>query len=71
VADQLAELGFREVTLIGGEAYLRRDCPQVIERVCAEGVRVTMQTGGRGLRPEVVRRLRDAGLSAVGVSIDG
>ncbi|MEZ4379870.1 MAG: radical SAM protein [Nannocystaceae bacterium] len=71
VADSLIRLGTREVTLIGGEAYLRGDCTQLIEHLTAGGVRVTMQTGGRGLTKTRVRRLKDAGLAAVGVSIDG
>lgn len=71
VADALVRLGTREVTLIGGEAYLRSDVYQLIEHLVGRGVRVTMQTGGRGLTPTRARRLRDAGLSAVGVSIDG
>lgn len=71
VADSLIRLGSREVTLIGGEAYLRGDCYQLIEHLTAGGVRVTMQTGGRGLTPNRIRRLRDAGLAAVGVSVDG
>ena len=71
VADQLVRLGFREVTLIGGEAYLRPECAEVIERLADGGVRVTMQTGGRGFTRELARDLAQAGLSAVGVSIDG
>lgn len=71
VADALVRLGSREVTLIGGEAYLRGDCYRLIEHMTRAGVRVTMQTGGRGLTPDRVRRLRDAGLAAVGVSVDG
>lgn len=71
VADALVRLGSREVTLIGGEAYLRGDCTRLIEHMTRAGIRVTMQTGGRGLTPDRVRRLRDAGLAAVGVSVDG
>ncbi|MCB9704666.1 MAG: radical SAM protein [Myxococcales bacterium] len=71
VADALIRLGSREVTLIGGEAYLRGDCAELIQHLRRGGVRVTMQTGGRGLTPTRVRRLVDAGLAAVGVSVDG
>jgi radical SAM protein with 4Fe4S-binding SPASM domain len=71
VADALVRLGTREVTLIGGEAYLRGDVYELIEYLVARGVRVTMQTGGRGLTPTRCRRLVDAGLAAVGVSVDG
>ncbi len=71
VADALVRLGSREVTLIGGEAYLRGDCFRLIEHMTRAGIRVTMQTGGRGLTQDRVRKLRDAGLAAVGVSVDG
>jgi radical SAM protein with 4Fe4S-binding SPASM domain len=71
IADQLVAMQAREVTLIGGEAYLRDDLDQVITRLASQGVRVTMQTGGRGLTGALCRRLKRAGLSAIGVSIDG
>jgi radical SAM protein with 4Fe4S-binding SPASM domain len=71
VARALARLGCRECALIGGEAYLRKDLPRIIEELVEGGVRVVMQTGGRGLSPERARTLKAAGLSGVGVSIDG
>jgi radical SAM protein with 4Fe4S-binding SPASM domain len=71
VADALVRLGTREVTLIGGEAYLRSDVYVLVEHLAQAGVRVTMQTGGRGLTAARARRLRDAGMAAVGVSLDG
>jgi radical SAM protein with 4Fe4S-binding SPASM domain len=71
VADSLIRMGTREVTLIGGEAYLRSDVYELVEHLAKAGVRVTMQTGGRGLTAERAKRLRDAGLQAIGVSLDG
>ena len=71
VADALPELGTREVTLIGGEAYLRGDIYTLIEHLSSRGVRVTMQSGGRGLSLARLGRLRDAGLAAIGISVDG
>lgn len=71
VADALVELGAREVTLIGGEAYLRSDVYELVEYMSNKGLRVTMQTGGRGFTASKARRFKDAGLAAVGVSIDG
>jgi len=70
-ADQLVRLGTREVTLIGGEAYLRPDVYELVRHLTRQGVVVTMQTGGRGLTDERVERLVEAGLRGVGVSIDG
>jgi radical SAM protein with 4Fe4S-binding SPASM domain len=71
VADSVIRLGAREVTLIGGEAYLRGDCYRLISHLRDGGVRVTMQTGGRGLTADRARKLKDAGLAAIGVSVDG
>lgn len=71
VARDLARLGTREVTLIGGEAYLSPHCLPVIRELSSLGVRVTMQTGGLGITTTRVAKLKDAGLAALGFSIDG
>jgi radical SAM protein with 4Fe4S-binding SPASM domain len=71
VADALARLGCREVTLIGGEAYLYPHIFPIMRHLSGLGLRVTMQTGGRGITPRLTKKLCDAGLSALGVSIDG
>jgi radical SAM protein with 4Fe4S-binding SPASM domain len=71
VGTALARLGCREVTLIGGEAYLRRDLPEIVRHLAAIGLRVTMQTGGRAFTPARAAELRAAGLDAVGMSVDG
>ncbi|MDI1484206.1 radical SAM protein [Polyangium sp. y55x31] len=71
VADSLARLGCREVVLIGGEAYLREDIHAVVGRLAGHGLRVVMQTGGRAMTVERARKLRDAGLTVLGVSVDG
>jgi len=68
---QMARLGTREVTLIGGEAYLRRDWLQIIREIRDQGMICTLQTGGLHLTEERVRQAADAGLQAAGVSIDG
>ncbi len=71
IGDSLIRLGAREVTLIGGEAYLRGDCYTLISHLRAGGLRVTMQTGGRGLTADRCKKLKAAGLAAIGVSVDG
>src|ERR1044071_3898551 len=68
---QLARLGTRSVTLIGGEAYLRRDWVEIVRAVRAHGMDCSMQTGGLHLTEERVREAADAGLQAIGVSVDG
>ncbi len=71
LVDQIAALGANEVTLIGGEAYLREDWTEIISRIKAHGMRCGMATGARGLTAERLRSARDAGLEAISVSIDG
>lgn len=68
---QLARMGTREVTLIGGEAYLRRDWLQIIREVRDQGMDCTMQSGGLNLTEERIKAAVDAGLQGLGVSIDG
>ena len=69
--DQLAALGCREVTVIGGEAYLRKDWIELIARVRAKGMDSTMTSGGRNLNEERVRQAAEAGLQGVSISVDG
>lgn len=71
VVDQLARLGTREITIIGGEAYLRRDWTDIIARITSHGIHASMQTGGKALTEERVKAAKDAGLKTCGVSVDG
>lgn len=71
MVQQLAELGVREVTIIGGEAYLRDDWVQIATALVAAGIDTSMTTGGRGITRERAQQAKDAGLSTVSVSIDG
>ncbi|MBV9154139.1 MAG: radical SAM protein, partial [Alphaproteobacteria bacterium] len=71
VVRQLAELGTREVSLIGGEAYLRRDWLVIVKAIADAGMHCGLQTGGRALTEEKIRQAVKAGLRTLGVSIDG
>jgi Y-X(10)_GDL-associated radical SAM protein len=68
---QLARLGTREITLIGGEAYLRKDWLKIVSEIAAHDILCTMQSGGLHLTGERLRQAADAGLGAIGVSVDG
>ncbi len=68
---QMAELGVKEVTIIGGEAYLRDDWLDIVRAIRARGMECTMTTGGRGLGAERARAAKDAGLMSASVSVDG
>ena len=68
---QMADLGIDEITLIGGEAYLRKDWLQLVEAIVKHGMYCSMTTGGYGINAESARRMKDAGLLSVSVSVDG
>src|SRR5258708_28180817 len=71
LVDQMADLGVREVTLIGGEAYLRDDWLEIVRALRRRGMQATMTSGGPGLAAERVAAAAEAGLQSVSVSIDG
>src|SRR4051812_10893807 len=71
IVHQLAALGCREVTIIGGEAYLRKDWVDIIREIRKSGMRSTMTSGGRNLTEERVKAAAEAGLEGVSISIDG
>lgn len=68
---QMAELGTRDVGLIGGEAYLRKDWLEIVAAVRAAGMECGLQSGGRNLTDERLAKAAEAGLQGVGLSIDG
>lgn len=71
VVEQLEEAGVREVTLIGGEAYLRDDWTVIARALADRDIKVTVVTGARNLTQERVDAAAEAGVAAISVSIDG
>lgn len=67
----LAAIGVRDVGLIGGEVYLRHDWLQLITAIKRQGMRCSMQTGGRALTEAKIAAAAIAGLDSAGVSVDG
>jgi radical SAM protein with 4Fe4S-binding SPASM domain len=68
---QMAELGVKEVTLIGGEAYLRDDWTEIVREIKKYGMSATMTSGGRGITKERAEEAARAGLESVSISLDG
>jgi len=71
VIDQLARLGTREITLIGGEAFLRSDWTLLIERISEHGIYCAIQTGALHLTEQKLQDAISVGLKGIGISIDG
>ncbi len=71
VVESLARLGTREVTLIGGEAFLKQDYTEIIRAIRAHGMYCGMQTGAWAFNERRLDQALEAGLQGIGVSIDG
>lgn len=71
LAAQMMDLGVREVTLIGGEAYLRPDWLEIARAFTARDVLVNVTTGGRGFTRERAQAAIEAGVEGISVSVDG
>ncbi len=71
LVQQMAEVGIKEVTLIGGEAFLRPDWLEIAQAITQAGMLCGMTTGGYGISLETARKMKAAGIRTVSVSIDG
>lgn len=71
VVRQRAEIGVDEVTLIGGEAFLRPDWPDLARAISEAGMLCSMVTGGYGISGRTAERMAETGVRRVSVSVDG
>jgi len=72
VVEQAIELGVIEAVITGGEPLLRRDLAlELIERLCADGVGVTMNTNGWFVDDPTAERLAAVSGFQANISIDG
>lgn len=71
VIDRLAALGTREITLIGGEAFLRPDWLDIIKAIRKHDIYCATQTGALNFTQARLDAAIEAGLQGIGVSIDG
>jgi len=70
-SDELVALPAGEVTLMGGELFLRPDWLSVAQRLREGGVRLVIFTNGTRLTPEVIAQLQALRPRTIGTSIDG
>src|SRR5262249_21740040 len=68
---QMKELDVKEVTLIGGEAYLRDDWVEIAAAIRKAGMMCSVTSGGRGFTKERALAAKAAGIQAVSISVDG
>jgi MoaA/NifB/PqqE/SkfB family radical SAM enzyme len=68
--DRLADLGTTILTLSGGEPLLHPELDEIIRRMRQRGIIAGMITNGYLLMPDRIKRLNDAGLDHMQISID-
>ena len=69
--DDLARFGAPVVLFSGGEPLIRPDILQLARRATNLGMRAVLSTNGTLIDETLAHRLREIGLSYVGVSLDG
>lgn len=69
--DGLAEFGTPVLLFSGGEPLLRKDLFELISYTRGKGIRAVISTNGTRITEDTAKKLGEAGLSYVGVSIDG
>ncbi len=71
LVDDLAAFGVPVLLISGGEPLRRPDVLDIAAHAVDRGLRVVLSTNGTLITPERVVRLREIGVSYVGISIDG
>ncbi len=70
ILTELAGLGAKKIHFSGGEPMLRPGIPDLVEHAASAGMRVTMTTNGTLITKENSKRLVEAGLRGINISID-
>ncbi len=71
ILDDLSEFGVPVVLFSGGEPLMRPDLVDLAHYAVGKGMRAVISTNGTLIDEDTAGRLKDIGLSYVGVSLDG
>ena len=69
--DDLAAFNVPVILFSGGEPLIREDFFDLASRASKHKIRATISTNGTLITPEVARSIKKAGISYVGISLDG
>lgn len=70
VADQLASMGCRRVSLIGGEVFMRKDWADIVDRLTSQNVKVSIITNGFLFDDRLLEKLKSVNIESVAISLD-
>ncbi len=68
--DQILEVGNPILILTGGEPLMREDIFEITDYAVKKGMRVVMAPNGTLVTEEMARKMKDAGIQRISVSID-
>ncbi len=71
VIDDLAQFGVPSILFSGGEPLLRHDLFELIEYAVGKGLHAVISTNGTLIAADKARRIKQLGVSYVGISLDG
>ncbi|MCK4995812.1 MAG: radical SAM protein [Thermoplasmatales archaeon] len=71
VTKQLADLNCKEITLLGGEPFLRKDWYEISKEVKDRGIKITYMSNGFLINEKTIEKLRKIEPKTISVSIDG
>ena len=71
VITDIAEMGVGDMTITGGEVFLRKDVFEIVEHITATPIHLCINTNGWFLRPDEARQLVSLKPHALSISIDG
>jgi radical SAM protein with 4Fe4S-binding SPASM domain len=71
VLDDLTEFRVPSVLFSGGEPLMRTDLFELIEYAAQRGLRTVISTNGTLITIDVAKKIKDNGVSYVGISLDG
>lgn len=69
--DDLSEFGVPVLLFSGGEPLVRKDLPDLAAYAVKRGMRAVISTNGTLISKSLAKRLKEIGLSYVGISLDG
>jgi 12,18-didecarboxysiroheme deacetylase len=69
--DDLADFGCPVILFSGGEPLMHRELPELAAYARSKGIRAVISTNGTLINKEMAKKLKEIGLSYVGISLDG
>jgi MoaA/NifB/PqqE/SkfB family radical SAM enzyme len=71
LVDDIATMGVKQITLTGGESFLRTDIFEILTRVKERGLKCCVNTNGWFLGKPQAKRLVEMGVDSLSISVDG